>query len=887
VTEPDLPSALREALALSGGVRPWRCALQVNPFAHGERAGSPYPAGAAAYDEELTKALVAAGVQVVGLADHHSVRTSLTLRDALTAGGIHVFLGVEVASHEGAHLVTLFPGDTDPDRIQTYLGRIGATDSDASASASESVPEILRLQDADFPEAVTYAAHATYEKGVLRLTGGTRTKVWTDPRLLAAAIPCPNVEDVKDTTHRAILLNKSVEHRREHEVAVICANDVSHPDGAGKLATSCLVGMVEPSIDGLRSAFRDPGSRIRRAPAADSEPASWVEAVSWDNTESFLHGQRLRFSPGLTVLIGGRGTGKSTVIETLRGLAEQPAQSTRMRGQHDTVVATVIKAPTQVQALVRRDGGDVVLDWRVPGAISSSVPGLLAADAMPGLEVWGQGELADLTEEQGTDLSVLLTRFVPEADQHRQERDRLIGELAHARQTLWTLREQLEGVETELGGLAAVQQRVEALDAEGVSADLATQAAFVREERLWNNADEQLAGLDELVGDFSREAALDLGYLTSAAELPSAALLRQAEVALTALSRQLLAAAVTARSALTQGTDELVRLRATWAAERAAAVAAYEEKLRRAGGGEASRDYLSQRRELERLPALRTRRDQLRSQLDTLGEHRASLRERLRQAQDDHGEALTRAATEVNRHQEATLKVTVEQQTPDQGIQAALADVQFDKQRMADSYKRISEAALDVAQLRTALSGGETALQRLGIPPRQAAALWARRDALGDRLDEVIDEVQVLVELNIGTSEGPVWRPLKRLSRGQRANALLLLLLVPTTGAGPLVLDQPEDDLDNRLIVSTIVPALRRAKRHRQVVVCAHDPNIPVLGDAELIIELTTQEHEETVQGQRGRSGALDTAEARHAVEDILEGGRDAFERRRQRYGIG
>ena len=136
------------------------------------------------------------------------------------------------------------------------------------------------------------------------------------------------------------------------------------------------------------------------------------------------------------------------------------------------------------------------------------------------------------------------------------------------------------------------------------------------------------------------------------------------------------------------------------------------------------------------------------------------------------------------------------------------------------------------------------------------------------------------------TAEPPSWQALEDLSKGQKATAVLLLLLLESDA--PLIVDQPEDDLDNRFVTEDVVPRMREEKRRRQFVFSTHNANIPVLGDAELILGLTA-----LGEAQRGMAqiasdhmGSIDTHSVRELVEDLLEGGKDAFETRRLKYGF-
>jgi len=132
--------------------------------------------------------------------------------------------------------------------------------------------------------------------------------------------------------------------------------------------------------------------------------------------------------------------------------------------------------------------------------------------------------------------------------------------------------------------------------------------------------------------------------------------------------------------------------------------------------------------------------------------------------------------------------------------------------------------------------------------------------------------------------EPPAWQTLEDLSTGQKATAVLLLLLLESDA--PLIVDQPEDDLDNRFITEGVVPRMRDEKQRRQFVFSTHNANIPVLGDAELILGLSPSGEADRGHARIAREhmGSIDDRPVRELVEEILEGGWEAFERRRRKY---
>lgn len=127
-----------------------------------------------------------------------------------------------------------------------------------------------------------------------------------------------------------------------------------------------------------------------------------------------------------------------------------------------------------------------------------------------------------------------------------------------------------------------------------------------------------------------------------------------------------------------------------------------------------------------------------------------------------------------------------------------------------------------------------------------------------------------------------MWHTLEALSTGQKATAILLLLLLESES--PLVVDHPEDDLDNRFISDGVVPIMRREKCHRQFVFSTHNANIPVLGDAELIVGMTATGDSAVVD--KDHMASIDSGPVCNLVEEILEGGKTAFETRRTKYGF-
>lgn len=124
------------------------------------------------------------------------------------------------------------------------------------------------------------------------------------------------------------------------------------------------------------------------------------------------------------------------------------------------------------------------------------------------------------------------------------------------------------------------------------------------------------------------------------------------------------------------------------------------------------------------------------------------------------------------------------------------------------------------------------------------------------------------------------FKPLSNASAGQKTSAILTFIL--SYGNNPILLDQPEDDLDNHLIYELIVKRLRKSKEHRQIIIITHNANIPVNGDAEYVIAMNPEIRTIEVL----HNGAIEESEIRKEICEVMEGGEDAFQLRSKRYKI-
>lgn len=370
--------------------------------------------------------------------------------------------------------------------------------------------------------------------------------------------------------------------------------------------------------------------------------------------------------------------------------------------------------------------------------------------------------------------------------------------------------------------------------------------------------------------------------------LPGKDILSGLEGVLESLSQELLDVANRMEQALKQADEGLGSVRVRWEERKRTVQAAYEQILRELQKSKIDgQEFIHLRQEIEDLRPLRERRSVLERNLKDLISQRRTLLAEWEDVKAEEFRQIERAANKVNRllanRVRATPTFAGNRQPLSQHLREKVGG------RLSEAIDRLEKSEdLSLKALADACrSGRDTLAQKFGLPASQAERLTQAPAEVIMEIEELDLPATTRIELNVaGEKQPPVWQTLEDLSTGQKATAVLLLLLLESDA--PLVVDQPEDDLDNRFITEGIVPKMREEKRRRQFIFATHNANIPVLGDAELIAGLSAAG--EAGQGRAqlpvDHMGSIDARIVRELVEEILEGGKEAFEWRRLKYGF-
>ena len=314
----------------------WRCALQVNPAGyHSTYRGADHGLTEAAYNQALLQQCKELDIRVVGMADHGSVSSIDAARQVLAPAGIVVFPGFEIASNDKTHFVCLFPEDASSQMLERYLGRLDLLEPQDGVRPSKLSAEQLIETVVEQLGGFIYAAHCTEERGLLKQR---MNHVWQLPKLRAAQIP-GSIEELKgqdDDFYRRVFLNKDKAYAREHPMAAINAKDAAKPADLAHPGATCWIKMTRPTFAAFKVAFLDPESRVRLNSEQPEDKPSAIHSVKVSG--GYLDGMEAVLSGHLDTVIGGRGTGKSTLIECLRFVLDVLPKGMQARKQHNEII---------------------------------------------------------------------------------------------------------------------------------------------------------------------------------------------------------------------------------------------------------------------------------------------------------------------------------------------------------------------------------------------------------------------------------------------------------------------------------------------------------------------------------------------------------------------
>ncbi|MDO4254066.1 MAG: AAA family ATPase [Kocuria sp.] len=864
-----------------GSAAQWvRAALQVNPFDYkGRNAPSKSFDDETAYNSALLDACEKLGISIIAVTDHWRVDSASGLIKASESRGIVALPGFEANSSEGIHILVLFEAGTPIDTITAAIGRCGATPGCDNGTVGSSYEKIMELMTEE--GALPIPAHVNVKPaGLLMTRSGQPLAKMVQHKDLHAIGVSPDIDPARD---QESVVGGTGNFARTHPLAVIHADDVMGPLQMSKPGASTWFKVSEPSLESLKLAVRTPETRVSLEDPR-SRPRPCIRGVSW--VGGYFDGVTIPISSDLTALIGGRGAGKSTVIESIRYALDSRTISTQMKKDHEAIVDQVLKTGTIVRVEVESVSPIVqsyIIQREVPNPpvvldSAGEQTNLTPADAIGAVEVFGQHELAELSGDSGS-IAELIRRFDGSASEDPVLVD--VRERLHAnREALKRAEKAKTKLEQEQAQADRLEERLDQYRDTDVPGKLSGHDRISLDEAVFTEGTSRIEATKTALDHYRKSESLtNLDVVIDNIDgAPQMKKLSRVKTALENLSQVLDELGDQAATAIAAAQAEIQAAHADWEDATRVERENFGEVLRSLAEADLNpTSYIEAKAKLVSLKAKRPRLDAKVKEINELLKSRSDLLDELRGYETEEIKRLKKAVKAANK---ATGGVVVVKPLPNEDRSHV---VDLIKAKVAGHKNNIVTAVQDPEfspqALAEAIRGGTVELEKLGIRGAQASSLIAAGEDLARELEELTVGLGVEVLLKV---DGQRLRSLDQLSKGQRATALLLLLL--SASNAPLIIDQPEDDLDNNFIYRGVVRHLRELKGKRQIIASTHNANVPVLGDAELIVVLESD-------GNHGKPsdsgvGSLDGRAIRSLVENILEGGPAAFNARHHLYGF-
>ena len=887
------------------GAKFYRCALQVNPHTY----RSDYRGGKEYNEDEYNKGILEKcrenNIRVVGLADHGNVASSESLRQYLNSNEITVFPGFEIPSSEKIHVVCLYDENIDLDTLNQYLGALMG-ENPSKLKSDKTHPSSLSCQQIagkvlNDQNGFWFAAHATNNNGILRLdgSGGNYKELWkSEELLLAIQIPGEvtdlDVEQEDLKKYREIIENSNPYYKRQKPIAILNAKDVYQPEDLSNPSASCLVKMTEPGFNSFKNAFFDPASRIRLNHDIVDTHYSCVKSIRWRGA-GFYQDNGVAFSENLNTVIGGRGTGKSTLLESIRFALALPIEDSGQEQQIDKfrknvldnsqVTLEVFSQAQHGQAYtISRRYGEAPVVSDADGNISHLQP----QDIMPDIELLGQNEILDIERDEDRKLD-LLRRFLPDnAEFDGQLRDIRKQLEANRIETLkvFETHDQLSAI---VGKEPKLQEQKDTFAKLGIVEKLKNVQRLNREQYIKDRISEQFQKIDSWLSQYDDLFELSFLDADDIQELPNKEpvlhtreLLRDMQTSLNALVGQIKKINVENQERYQEHLADWKKGIASIKDELNQAIARLPDQAGKSGA-QIAEEYQKTIRELG---SIERAKQQLPSaqQKQQIEKEREQLLERYRDTAFNRFTAMNEALKTLNRRLKGKIKITVQRCANKDNLINFLLDLPGIGEGKVRWLYEVDD--LDLLEWSRWIADQDrdsmtATYKKYGLSSGTADSIVKMTHEQRLKLQEIELKDMVKIELNTAAKQNEEYYvPLERLSTGQKCTAILHLMLLSRDA--PLIIDQPEDNLDNAFIAERIVENIRMEKAKRQFIFATHNANIPVFGDAELIVVLTSGDGQKPTLSQ----GSIDQFEIKQSAAEILEGGKHAFILRKDKYGF-
>jgi len=844
------------------------------------------------------RACHAAGLEVIAITDHNFAprpdqsfikwlrEENKNIAKELNKTPLIIFPGFEVEADigRGFHVLCLFPQETPLEIVDNRLTALDLSidkrfEGTSPKQSRKQLDYILKIvQDDPNYAGIVIAAHPINVKGLFdndRISEWLQKEEFKNPQLMCLEVPRPINEMSEGWQNLLINEEKCLqEWRRKRPIACIMSSDCS---GLNDLKSNRIgsrytwIKMSYPSIESLRQAFLDKDSRIRLCNKCPDEQYTYakIKSISVKDATFLRRMEDISWSPNLNCLIGSRGTGKSTLIDymrlTLDHLREDDLPKTLFREVESRAKSTLSEKAC-IEMIIETLGGKYKIVYRNIGSGVREITPLDGSNPDPKLDIrtlfpcrfLSQREIdRSIDPTDNTGLLRILDDFI------KEELDRL-------QQLEIKIKDEIVQIDAYVPSLIAKQDRRNILETQRIELGkfMEMQEKVNAILPVWGKMQTERVFLDKLSED-CRNVVLECRETLDILQIKSFEIIPSMDSPNIIIITEIKSLVNSAVSELKARIEEAISSFERITFDDDSPIVTIRKEKWTPIFNIIEQDYNNAQKDVpeqtigdlsptqipERLIELMNEiagLDQALVEIEQINSRRKTALSDLHEVWRNQTEIREAKARDLMEHlrpkpgSKPYVEILVVHQGDIDKLISLLISQIPDKRRLSEAdiraiitaIKRKNCTELSVLDyfIQEVRKGKESELLNESLDRRQETILdvFEETKLKSLEIERIPDQVTYLVYRMDGTLAGPI----DKVSAGQQGTAVLNLLLA--AGEEPLIVDTPEEGLDNEGVYSELVPLFRREKENRQIIIVTHNANLPVNADAEGIIALGT-----------------------------------------------
>lgn len=852
--------------------------------------------------KEYVQRLKEKEIRIGAITDYNGIRKEWfeRIRNEAKEEGIIIFPGIELSlrvGKYGLHLLLIFEGKAKVDDINDFIKHIN---KDAKKPFQERKHDDIELE-------------GTLEKAIEKIRNKYNCLViFPHPNegdskgLLNSLSPkdaatclkevCPDglefltdisVKKLKDAGLNDSYLSKIAVMENTDPKSI---SDIGNKSRDGKTRAT-YIKLSDFTLDALRLALHDPEVRVQLYKAPEFYFDRILKVTV--NGTTFLRNIDIDFNPELNSLIGGRGTGKSSLIEAIRYCLDLPVYSESEIKKE--FVFSVVGSGGEIDVEIERFYGKEKKNFLIKRIIGKEPEVFNSVGVKLGLSpseifeanktplLFGQKELHELSKSKTFQLKLIDELIGDKIRLKASEITKQIETLNANSKEIIELGEKLTKKEEHEQRLKSVESQIKIFEELGVVEKLRKHTDVLEDEEKFNKAVSYLSDVIEKFDKILKETESSLTkfdeYLRSGKSKAKNVLIKLAVIMKT--TENIIGSSSIVED-LKEELEKAQNLSGEFEKIKKEVEIEIQDVKRQLGEQKLQPDKLEQlTKEKAKLIPLIQSLEKLEKDLDEFQKAREKKKQELKTKRHELFKIREEEIEKINNRLQNRLKLVVKFEEKKDEFGQKFKEILSGSKIHQDAIDNIvfSEGkAIDGILVSDYIKQGWEKIKKeftLTDAMSQRICDWFGNEKRLFELETLCPEDLIEIKLNV---EGN-FKNIDDLSAGQKATALLLLLFAQENRI--LIMDQPEEDLDNRFVYEDVVKILRQLKGKNKLIVATHNANIPVLGDSELILVLEAEKEKCKI----AERGSIDKETIRQNVKSIMEGGEEAFRKRAEKYG--